>query len=132
MDLITVKGGCHCGAVRWEAKTHARVVVQACNCSICEMVGFLHLIVPKSRFRLLTDENMLTAYQFNTGVAQHLFCKRCGVKSYYIPRSNPDGVSLNLRAMDRSQFEEISIEDFDGRQWEANAAALRSLSKADG
>lgn len=93
------------------------------------MTGFLHLIVPKSRFRLLSGEDALTTYTFNTGVARHLFCKTCGVKSFYVPRSNPDGYSLNLNAMDRSQFNSIDIREFDGRNWEANAAALAHLSK---
>lgn len=123
------KGGCHCGAVKWEAETDDNVVVDACNCSICSMTGFLHLIVPASRFRLLTDRDALAAYTFNTGVAQHLFCKTCGVKSFYVPRSNPDGYSLNLNCMDRAAFRSIEIRPFDGRNWEANAAALAHLSK---
>lgn len=123
------KGGCHCGAVAWQAETDDEAVVEACNCSICSMTGFLHLIVPAARFRLLSDWNALTAYSFNTGVAKHLFCKICGVKSFYVPRSNPDGYSLNLNCMDRAQFKSISIRPFDGRNWEANAAGLAHLSR---
>lgn len=125
------KGGCHCGAVRFEAETDDAVVIDACNCSMCEKVGFLHLIVPASRFRLLAGEDQLTEYRFNTGVARHLFCKACGVKSFYVPRSNPDGFSLNLRCMDETQFASIEIRSFDGQNWEANADALRHLSKDD-
>jgi len=123
------KGGCHCGAVAWQAETDDEVVVEACNCSICSMTGFLHLIVPGSRFRLLTDWNALAAYSFNTGVAKHLFCRICGVKSFYVPRSNPDGYSLNLNCMDRAQFKSIDIRPFDGQNWEANAAGLAHLSR---
>lgn len=123
------KGGCHCGAVRWEAETDDNVVVDACNCSICSMTGFLHLIVPKSRFRLLQGQEALTAYTFNTGVARHLFCKRCGIKSFYVPRSNPDGYSLNLNCMDRTQFKSVESRAFDGRNWEAHAGELAHLSK---
>jgi hypothetical protein len=123
------KGGCHCGAVAWQAETDDEVVVEACNCSICSMTGFLHLIVPASRFLLLTDWDALTAYSFNTGVAKHLFCKICGVKSFYVPRSNPDGYSLNLNCMDRAEFKSIDIRPFDGRNWEANAAGLAHLSR---
>jgi hypothetical protein len=122
-------GGCHCGAVRWEAETDDDIVVDACNCSICAMTGFLHLIVPSSRFRLLTNPAMLQTYTFNTGVAKHLFCKTCGIKSFYVPRSNPDGYSLNLNCMDRAQFRSIAIRAFDGRDWEANAAGLAHLSE---
>lgn len=123
------KGGCHCGAVVWEAETGDDIVVEECNCSICQMIGFLHIIVPAAKFRLLYGKDHLTEYTFNTGVAKHLFCKTCGVKSFYIPRSNPDGVSLNLRCMDRRQFNTIETRPFDGQNWEANADALAGLSK---
>lgn len=126
------KGGCHCGAVAWEAETDNEIVIDECNCSMCKMVGFLHLIVPQSKFRLLSGGDQLTEYTFNTGVAKHLFCKICGVKSFYIPRSNPDGYSLNLRCMDRDQFSSIEIRPFDGQNWEANAGKLAHLSKENG
>ncbi len=95
------------------------------------MTGFLHLIVPASRFRLLKGADALMTYAFNTGVARHLFCRICGVKSFYVPRSNPDGYSLNLNCMDRAQFRAIEMRNFDGRNWEANAASLAHLSQDD-
>jgi hypothetical protein len=122
-------GGCHCGAVAWEAEISDDVVADECNCSICSMIGFLHVVVPAARFRLLKGEDQLTEYIFNTGVARHLFCKHCGVKSFYVPRSNPDGYSLNLRCMKESQFASIQIRPFDGQNWEANAEKLAYLSK---
>ena len=69
------------------------------NCSVCRMTGFLHLIVPRSKFKLLLGSEFITTYQFNTGVAKHQFCKVCGIKSFYIPRSNPDGVDVNVRCL---------------------------------
>ena len=121
-------GGCHCGAVRFEAAFPAAVEAHACNCSMCEKVGFLHLIVPQSRFRLLQGDEALTRYRFNSGVAEHLFCSVCGVKSFYRPRSNPDGWSVNARCLDDPTSLAIEIEHFDGRNWEANAQALAHLS----
>ena len=123
------RGGCHCGAVTWEAAIADEIVADECNCSMCAMTGFLHVIVPASKFRLITGQDQLTEYKFNTGVARHFFCKICGVKSFYVPRSNPDGFSLNLRCMDRAQFSKIEIRPFDGRNWEANAGRLAHLSK---
>ena len=93
------------------------------------MTGFLHLIVPAARFRLLTDESAITTYTFNTGVAEHTFCKSCGVKSFYVPRSNPDGFSINMRCVDRSTIEDIQTEPFDGQNWEDHAADLAALSR---
>jgi hypothetical protein len=122
------RGGCHCGAVRFEVEAPERVVVQECSCSICTMSGFLHLIVPASRFRLLQGDDDLTTYRFNTGVAQHKFCRTCGVKSFYIPRSNPDGYDVNVRCLD-PQPREMVLETFDGRNWEQHGHELAHLSK---
>lgn len=122
-------GGCHCGGVRFEVAVPDRVEAQACNCSICEKTGFVHVIVPESRFRITRGRERLTEYTFNTRVAKHLFCSECGVKGFYRPRSNPDGWSVNARCLDEAEGLEVVIEAFDGRNWEANAASLSHLSK---
>ena len=122
-------GGCHCGSVRFEVEAPARLRAHECNCSVCRMTAYLHVIVPASRFRLLTDREALTTYTFNTGTAQHLFCRRCGIKSFYVPRSNPDGYSVNARCLDESAIESLEVEPFDGRNWEASAGVLRDLSR---
>jgi hypothetical protein len=126
--LATHTGGCHCGCVAFEVLAPRTLVVQRCNCSICSMTGHEHLIVPASRFRLLRGANDLASYSFNTGTAQHLFCRHCGVKSFYVPRSNPDGYSVNFRCLDRAEVVEVKFEDFDGRDWETGAESLRHLS----
>ncbi len=123
------KGGCHCGAVRFEVVAPENVLVQECNCSICSKSGYLHLIVPASHFHLLSGEGYLTSYTFGTGEAKHLFCKVCGIKSFYVPRSNPDGFSVNLRCLDAGTIGAVTIELFDGKHWESNAHTLAHLSK---
>lgn len=128
MDKISHRGGCHCGAVRFEVRAPAQLTVQRCNCSICAKTAFLHLIVPGADFRLLAGAEHLTTYTFNTGTAKHLFCRICGVKSYYVPRSNPDGFSVNLRCLDPGTIAHVTTEDFDGRHWEQHGAALAHLS----
>jgi centromere protein V len=127
--LIRHRGGCHCGRVRFEVMAPAEVDALECNCSICSKLGFVHLIVPASRFRLLQGEDCLSIYSFNTGVAKHLFCTICGVKSFYIPRSNPDGYSVNVRCLDRGTVEHVHISQFDGAHWESHARELAELSK---
>ncbi|MGR9052503.1 MAG: GFA family protein [Gammaproteobacteria bacterium] len=122
------QGGCHCGAVRFEVEAPETVECQQCNCSICTKSGFLHLIVPKSRFRLLQGEDQLTSYSFGTGAAKHLFCRICGIKSFYVPRSNPDGIDVNVHCLDR-QPEHMTIEAFDGKNWERHGHKLSALSK---
>lgn len=126
------QGGCHCGAVRFEVETPSVIEVEDCNCSMCARTGFLHIIVPTSRFRLLQGQDKLTSYTFNTGVARHMFCGVCGVKAFYVPRSNPDGYSVNLRCLDDPRgFDEVRIVNFDGRgDWEGQAQALAYKSKA--
>jgi hypothetical protein len=129
MEKIIHQGGCHCGAVRFEVRAPARVTVQHCNCSICSKTGFMHLIVQAADFTLLSGAAQLQAYTFNTGVARHLFCSVCGIKSFYVPRSNPDGYSVNLRCLDPGTMEQVTVEDFDGRNWEQHGAALAHLSR---
>lgn len=129
MDKITHRGGCHCGAVRFEVRAPARITVQHCNCSMCSKTGYMHLIVPAADFTLLSGAAQLNAYTFNTGTAKHLFCTVCGIKSFYVPRSNPDGFSINLRCLDEGTVEQVTVEDFDGRDWEAHGADLAHLSK---
>jgi hypothetical protein len=115
--------------VRFEAALGAVVEAQDCNCSICARTGYVHVIVPESRFRLLRGAEALTSYAFNTGVARHLFCSVCGIKSFYRPRSNPDGWSVNARCLDEAETLDIRVAPFDGRRWEENGAALAHLSK---
>ena len=122
------KGGCHCGAVVFEVEAPERIECAECNCSICAMSGNLHLIVSKSRFKLVRGESELTTYMFNTGVARHLFCKICGIKAFYIPRSNPDGYSVNVGCL-QPPPREIVIEKFDGQNWEQHAHTLAHLSR---
>lgn len=129
---MTHRGGCHCGAVRFEVEAGAVIETLACNCSRCDMLGFRHLIVPKTRFRLTSGEDALSEYRFGTGVARHLFCRTCGVSSFYVPRSNPDGFSVNARCLDTATVEEERVQPFDGQNWEENAAALGHLSEPDG
>lgn len=122
------QGGCHCGAVMFEVEAPEEVEVENCNCSICQMTGFLHLIVPKRNFRLLSGDGVLETYTFNTGVAQHKFCKICGIKSFYIPRSNPDGVDVNMRCL-KNRPKKIKVNDFNGQEWESHASALAHKSR---
>lgn len=127
--LVTHRGGCHCGRVRFEVDAPATVDALDCNCSICRMTGFLHLIVPAARFRLLDGEDALTEYRFNTGAARHLFCRYCGVKAFYVPRSHPDGYSVNVRCLDAGTVERVMVTPFDDNDRDAATAAVAHLSK---
>ena len=121
--MIQVSGGCHCGAVRFCAEMpDPPVPALACNCSICSMTGFLHVVVPHERFELLTGRDVLTSYRFGSGAANHLFCSYCGVKSFYQPRSHPEAWSVNVHCLDEAP--ELAVEDFDGRDWEQAKAGL--------
>ena len=123
--MITHQGGCHCGRVRFEVDAPADLSVDECNCSMCSRLGYLHLIVPANRFRLLRGQGSLTSYTFNTGTARHLFCSTCGVKSYYVPRSHPDGFSINARCIDSSTVTGMKVSRVDGRNWEQHYPAGR-------
>ncbi|RUS18330.1 glutathione-dependent formaldehyde-activating protein [Endogone sp. FLAS-F59071] len=126
--LVTHSGSCHCGRVQFECQAPAEdAEVHDCNCSICAKKGFLHLIVPKSRFRVLSGEDALTCYTFNTHVAKHFFCKYCGISPYYIPRSHPDGIDVNYRCIDSKTFKSVRVEPFDGKNWEQSVKSTAPL-----
>ena len=127
--LVTHRGGCHCGAVRFEVDAPATLEVDECNCSICTMTAFLHLIVPRGRFRLRSGAEDLVTYSFNTGAAQHYFCRHCGIKSFYVPRSNPDGYSVNARCLESGTIAGMRIGLFDDRNREKSDAAVRHRSQ---
>jgi hypothetical protein len=118
MSPVKHTGGCHCGRVRFEVLVSEKPEVLDCNCSICAKTGFLHLIVSKGRFRLLSGEDSLATYTFNTGTAKHLFCSVCGIKSFYVPRSHPDGYSVNVRCLDKGAIPGMVVIPIDGRNWE--------------
>lgn len=120
---VTYEGGCHCGAVRFQVVVNNHKV-DDCNCSICAKKGFLHLIVTQGQFNLLQGEDVLKTYKFNTGVAQHKFCGICGIHAFYIPRSHPDCIDVNVRCLDGNVIENFEIMPFDGANWEENIHKL--------
>lgn len=122
-------GSCHCQAIRFEVEAPEVIEANRCNCSICSKAGFLHLIVPLDNFTLLSGKDYLTTYSFNTHVAKHTFCKVCGIKPFYTPRSNPDGIDINVNCLD-TKPDSIVVTEFDGQNWEQNAHKVAHKSKA--
>ena len=114
----TYQGSCHCGRVRFRVTADLSRVTE-CNCSICAKKGFLHLIVAPEAFELLSGKDALTTYRFNTGVAQHTFCGTCGIHPFYVRRSDPDKIDVNVRCLDGvDDVSSLRIGQFDGRNWE--------------
>jgi len=128
-EFVIHRGRCHCGRVTFEVDAPARLDAIECNCSICRMTGFLHLIVPAARFRLSTGAEFLTEYTFNTGVAKHRFCRVCGIKPFYVPRSNPDGFDVNVHCLDAATIAGICVTQFDDANRDAETAAITHLSR---
>lgn len=118
------EGGCHCGAVRFRVAVD-RYEALECNCSMCRRKALLHLIVPRDRFTLLSGADQLTTYRFNTGVAEHTFCRVCGIHPFYVPRSHPDCIDVNVRCLDGDAPSRFTIAPFDGANWEANVERIR-------
>ncbi|MGY4319628.1 GFA family protein [Bradyrhizobium sp. JR3.5] len=123
---IEHRGRCHCGSVKFYVRAPRELSAVRCNCSICQMSGFLHLLVPGDKLGIECGEEFLTAYQFNKNIARHTFCRICGVKPFYRPRSNPSGFSVNIRCLDKRTIESIAIDEFDGEHWEQ---AFRSMHR---
>ncbi len=122
---VTHTGGCHCGAVTFELDAPAHLEAKRCNCSICSMTGFIHVFATKAEFRITAGKVNLTDYRFNTGTARHLFCKTCGVKSFYVPRSHPNGWSINLNCINPATITSSEVGEFDGANWEGSIHTLR-------
>lgn len=122
-------GSCHCGGVVIEVEAPAEIVAYECNCSMCKRTAFQHLIVPSAAFTLVQGEEVLSQYSFNTGVAKHWFCRHCGCRPFYVPRSNPDGYSVNVRCLDRATVISLSVVPFDGQNWERHAQDLAYLTE---
>lgn len=124
--MSSYTGGCHCGRVRFEVSGQIDHVLD-CNCSICAKKGYLHWIVKPGQFRLLSASDAVNVYRFNTETAKHYFCPVCGIASYYVPRSHPDMIDVNVRCLDGVDVSELEIEPFNGRDWENARAALSDI-----
>jgi hypothetical protein len=120
---VIYKGSCHCQAITFEVQAPEVIEADYCNCSVCEKSGFLHLIIPVHQFTLLSGEQSISTYTFNTKVAKHTFCKHCGVKPFYTPRSNPDGIDINVNCLD-TKPRAVNVSNFDGQNWEQHAHKL--------
>lgn len=131
-EAIVHHGGCHCKRVRWKVRAPPSVVAWQCNCTDCSMRRNTHFIVPSQEFELNEDsKQFLTTYTFGTHTAKHIFCKVCGITSFYIPRSNPDGVAVTFRCVDPGTLKHVEIRHFDGQNWESsfNQTGISSCSK---
>ena len=117
MALQDYEGGCHCGPVRFIVDGDLATAT-LCNCSICLKKGFVHLIVPPADFELSRGREQLATYEFNTNVAKHHFCRVCGICSFYVPRSDPDKIDVNVRCLDGVDVEALTPSTFDGKNWE--------------
>jgi hypothetical protein len=123
-ERVECLGGCHCGRVKFMVRIPLEVTVRRCNCSICKQSGYVHLIVDAGDFDLLRGQEHLSEYRFHTGLARHLFCRHCGIKSFYVPRSHPDGYSVNLNCLDLPTACVVTQADFDGRNWSKSRAGI--------
>lgn len=127
MNTYEYSGGCHCQDIRFNLKLEKPLestAIIACNCSMCKMTGYMHLIIPKEHFQLLSNWNKLCNYQFNKKIAKHYFCKHCGIKSFYQPRSHPDCWSINVRCLDDYSNLNLQINNFDGKNWQKNIGQI--------
>ena len=112
------EGGCHCGRVRFRARVDLELLSQ-CSCSVCTKKGILHLPTAPDDFELLHGKSALTVYTFGTGVAQHTFCSHCGMHAFYVPRSQPDRITVNAPCLDAIDGPSLKpTRFFDGRHWE--------------
>tara|TARA_Y100001960_G_scaffold15377_1_gene13940 strand:+ start:760 stop:1155 length:396 start_codon:yes stop_codon:yes gene_type:complete len=126
-NMVTHLGSCHCKLIQFEVIGEKNVKVLDCSCSICSILNYKHYIIDKSQFKLLKGKKYLSTYTFNTNVAKHLFCKNCGIKSFYIPRSHPDSISVNLNCIYSKTINKVKVIKFDGKHWKKNINKIKSF-----
>ena len=117
-ELQQHDGACHCGAVRFTVMLPPDPRGARCDCSICAIKGAVTVGAPLDGLEVTEGNDLLTLYQFNTGTAKHFFCATCGIKPFYVPRSHPDGFSVNARCIDSPTVTGMKIRPIDGRNWE--------------
>jgi hypothetical protein len=115
--MQTYSGSCHCGRVRFRVCGELQAAT-LCNCSMCTKKGFLHWVVEPGQFELISGQDELVSYRFNTMVAEHKFCRSCGIHPFYTPRSDPDKVDVNVRCLEGVDPTKVVIKGFDGQNWE--------------
>jgi hypothetical protein len=112
MARRTIGGGCHCGAVRFEADLDLDAGSGRCNCSICAKLRAWTIIVKPSDVRLVRGEQALTSYEWGAKISRRMFCERCGVHVYsrgYLEEVGGDFCSVNVAALDLEPAELAAI-----------------------
>ena len=126
-NMVTHLGSCHCKQIQFKVIGEDNIKILDCTCSICSIVNYKHYIVDNSQFKLIKGKKYLSTYTFNTNAAKHMFCKNCGIKSFYIPRSHPDSISVNLNCIHSNTINKVKIIKFDGKHWKKNINKIKSL-----
>ena len=109
----TYSGSCHCGAIEFEIDTELSQFTK-CDCSLCTKKNAVMTKVHESQFRLLKGEDHLGLYQWNTKVAEHHFCKICGIYTFHRKRVTPDYLGINVYCLDGADISSIPIVAVDG------------------
>lgn len=114
--METKTGGCHCKKVRYEVEIDLSKAVIECNCSYCERQGLLLSFVPGDKLTIVSGEDDLTEYHFNTGKIAHLFCSTCGVQCFgRADMESGPGAAINVRTIDGIDLSKLERMPFDGR-----------------
>ena len=108
-------GSCHCGSIKFEIDSDLEKIVQ-CNCSICIKRNAKMIMISKENFKLLEGSENLSLYQFNTEIAKHFFCKKCGIYTHHNRKSDPNGMGVNLGCIDDVDPMKFDVIQFDGKK----------------
>jgi hypothetical protein len=108
-------GSCHCSSIKFQIESNLEKIVQ-CNCSICIRRNAKMIMIPKENFLLLEGSENLSLYQFNTDIAKHFFCKKCGIYTHHNRKSDPNGMGVNLGCIEDLDSMEFDAIQFDGKK----------------
>lgn len=126
MSEPVMHGACHCGTVRFNVRLIDGLnTARRCNCSYCSMRGAVAVSAELKDIEIITGEDALTLYQFNTMEAKHYFCSKCGIYTHHQRRSNPNQYGINSACLD-------GISPFDFREVQVNEGRVHPNDRTTG
>lgn len=122
-------GSCHCGAVRFTVELPDELSGTRCNCSICSRKGAVTVYAPLAALTVTQGADHLSCYSFNTGVAKHHFCSKCGIHCFHQTRSFPDKYGVNVACLEGiSPYDFAEVPVVDGRNHPNDNGGVRGLA----
>lgn len=111
--MTVYQGSCHCGSVAFEIDATIDELT-TCDCSLCVMRNAVMAQVHESQLTILKGDDQLTLYRWNTKIAKHYFCNRCGIYVFHCKRSMPDHFGVNVFCLQEFDHTAVPVRATEG------------------